>query len=92
MRIGPFTVTAAPPVDGRPPATWGRNEGADAVAYIMETGLDARLEAARARYAERRPLSAAMHRRARAVMPGGNTRSVLHFEPFPFRVASAEGC
>jgi glutamate-1-semialdehyde 2,1-aminomutase len=23
------------------------------------------------------------------VMPGGNTRSVLHFDPFPFRVASA---
>jgi len=25
------------------------------------------------------------------VLPGGNTRSVLHFAPFPFRVASAEG-
>ena len=24
-------------------------------------------------------------------MPGGNTRSVLHFDPFPFRVATAEG-
>ena len=31
-------------------------------------------------------------REARKVMPGGNTRSVLHFDPFPFRVASAEGC
>ena len=30
-------------------------------------------------------------REARKVMPGGNTRSVLHFDPFPFRVASAEG-
>ena len=29
--------------------------------------------------------------RASAVMPGGNTRSVLHFDPFPFRVAQAEG-
>ena len=25
------------------------------------------------------------------MLPGGNTRSVLHFDPFPFRVASAEG-
>ena len=24
-------------------------------------------------------------------LPGGNTRSVLHYEPFPYRVASAEG-
>ena len=30
-------------------------------------------------------------RRAAAVLPGGNTRSVLHFDPFPFRVASARG-
>lgn len=25
------------------------------------------------------------------MLPGGNTRTVLHFDPFPFRVASAEG-
>lgn len=43
------------------------------------------------RYREARPLSAAAHERARLVMPGGNTRSVLHFDPFPFRVASAQG-
>ena len=28
---------------------------------------------------------------AAAVMPGGNTRTVLHFDPFPFRVERAEG-
>lgn len=28
---------------------------------------------------------------AATVMPGGNTRTVLHFEPFPFRVERAEG-
>src|SRR5262245_63558624 len=59
---------------------------------MLESQLDAQLADARTRYADRRPVSASMHRRARAVMPGGNTRSVLHFEPFPFRVASAEGC
>jgi len=63
----------------------------EAVAQVVDSQLDARLAAARTRYAEQRPVSAAMHARARMVMPGGNTRSVLHFEPFPFRVASAEG-
>lgn len=42
-------------------------------------------------YAARHPRSASLHRRASQVMPGGNTRSVLHFEPFPFRVVSASG-
>ncbi len=37
------------------------------------------------------PSSAAADRRARKVLPGGNTRSVLHFDPFPFRVVRAEG-
>jgi len=58
----------------------------------MVTPLEAQLARARARYAERRPVSSALHRRACVVMPGGNTRSVLHFEPFPFRIATAEGC
>ena len=35
--------------------------------------------------------SAAWAERAAAVLPGGNTRSVLHFDPFPFRVERAEG-
>jgi glutamate-1-semialdehyde 2,1-aminomutase len=46
---------------------------------------------AHARYVERTPRSEELHRRASMVMPGGNTRSVLHFEPYPFRVASAAG-
>ncbi len=53
--------------------------------------LDAALIDARQRYAEANPASAALAARAAEVMPGGNTRSVLHFDPFPFRVASAEG-
>jgi glutamate-1-semialdehyde 2,1-aminomutase len=48
------------------------------------------LAAARRRYVEANPTSAEWARRASAVLPGGNTRSVLHFDPFPFRVASAE--
>jgi glutamate-1-semialdehyde 2,1-aminomutase len=46
---------------------------------------------AREQYESKRPRSAAADAAARAVMPGGNTRSVLHFEPFPFRVATADG-
>jgi glutamate-1-semialdehyde 2,1-aminomutase len=43
------------------------------------------------RYRSKRPKSAAADAEARLVMPGGNTRSVLHFDPFPFRVVAAEG-
>ncbi len=46
---------------------------------------------ARRRYVDARPVSAAWAQRAADVLPGGNTRSVLHFDPFPFRVATAEG-
>ena len=53
--------------------------------------LDEAIVAARAAYARDRPRSADLATRADAVLPGGNTRSVLHFEPFPFRVASAAG-
>ncbi len=49
------------------------------------------VEIAHDAYTSRHPLSAELHQRAGAVMPGGNTRSVLHFDPFPFRVASASG-
>ena len=43
------------------------------------------------RYAAAHPMSAQEHARALAVLPGGNTRSVLHFAPFPFRVARTSG-
>lgn len=49
------------------------------------------LAEAHERYRAKRPNSAAADIAARKVLPGGNTRSVLHFEPFPFRVASADG-
>ncbi len=53
--------------------------------------LDAAVAEARLRYADANPTSAEWDARARAVLPGGNTRSVLHFDPFPFRVARADG-
>lgn len=51
--------------------------------------LDRELQNAREAYAAARPLSAQWADRATAVMPGGNTRSVLQFDPFPFRVERA---
>ena len=49
------------------------------------------LESAHARYIASHPRSAELHARASRVMPGGNTRSVLHFDPFPFKVVVADG-
>ena len=54
------------------------------------TALDAALTGARQRYVDANPISATWAARAQEVFPGGNTRSVLHFDPFPFRVASAQ--
>ncbi len=53
------------------------------------TALDRLVEDAHSAYRSARPVSARWHADACQVLPGGNTRSVLHFEPFPFRVASA---
>ena len=44
------------------------------------------------RYTERNPLSARQYERAVQVMPGGNTRSVLFYGPFPLAIARGEGC
>ena len=42
-------------------------------------------------YSARHPVSEALNKRARGSLPGGNSRSQLYFEPFPFYVDSAEG-
>jgi glutamate-1-semialdehyde 2,1-aminomutase len=54
--------------------------------------LNEALAAARENYAAAHPESARIHRRARAVLPGGNTRSVLFYTPFPTAMARGEGC
>ncbi len=54
--------------------------------------LDAAVAEARERYAAARPASAAQHGRARRHMPGGNTRSVLFYTPFPTAMAGGESC
>ncbi len=57
----------------------------------LDGSLDASIGAAHRRYIDANPTSESWAARAVEVLPGGNTRSVLHFEPFPFRVATAEG-
>jgi glutamate-1-semialdehyde 2,1-aminomutase len=52
--------------------------------------LDQALAEARAAFVARNPLSREVHERATQVMPGGNTRSVLFYEPFPLAMASGE--
>jgi glutamate-1-semialdehyde 2,1-aminomutase len=42
-------------------------------------------------YSDRRSVSARLHERALAVMPGGNTRTTVHRDPFPPYVAKGRG-
>ena len=49
------------------------------------------IEDARQRYAAANPLSDAAEENALQYLPGGNTRSVLHYEPFPLTMVSGEG-
>jgi glutamate-1-semialdehyde 2,1-aminomutase len=57
----------------------------------MTVALDVALDDATRRYVESNPESARLARAATEVMPGGNTRSVLHTEPFGVRIAGADG-
>jgi glutamate-1-semialdehyde 2,1-aminomutase len=49
------------------------------------------LDTVEATYRIRHPNSARRHARAAEHMPGGNTRTVLHYSPFPLTWASGEG-
>ena len=53
------------------------------------TDLQSTVDEAIARYVAANPASAARHAEARKVMPGGNTRTVLHYEPFPLTSSGA---
>ncbi|HXR12690.1 MAG TPA: aminotransferase class III-fold pyridoxal phosphate-dependent enzyme [Gaiellaceae bacterium] len=43
------------------------------------------------RYVERNPESRRLHEERARVMPGGNTRSVIHVDPFPLTIVRGEG-
>jgi glutamate-1-semialdehyde 2,1-aminomutase len=53
--------------------------------------LEAAYAEAEETFRDRNPNSAAAHARAAEVMPGGNTRTVLHYAPYPLAFAKGEG-
>ena len=53
--------------------------------------LQRALEDAEQAFMARTPKSGAEYERACAVLPGGNTRTVIHFSPYPVRIVHAEG-
>jgi glutamate-1-semialdehyde 2,1-aminomutase len=53
--------------------------------------IDAALAEAVELYRTRNPLSLARHREACAALPGGNTRTVIHVDPFPLAIRRGEG-
>jgi glutamate-1-semialdehyde 2,1-aminomutase len=55
------------------------------------TVLENAVEDARKRFKAANPLSDAAEENALQYLPGGNTRSVLHYEPFPLTMVSGEG-
>lgn len=54
--------------------------------------LAAAVREAEARYVAANPKSMARAEAARTSMPGGNTRSILHFNPAPLTISLAQGC
>ncbi len=58
----------------------------------LDTSLAAAVAQSAADYAQRNPASQAQYQRALDVMPGGNTRSVLFYEPFPLAIRRGQDC
>lgn len=58
---------------------------------LANVDLEAAYAEAEETYRARNPNSAAAHAAAAEVMPGGNTRTVLHYAPYPLAFAKGEG-
>jgi glutamate-1-semialdehyde 2,1-aminomutase len=58
---------------------------------IADSALDEAVRSARADFTARNPNSATQYAQASEVMPGGNTRTVLFYEPFPLTIVRGEG-
>ena len=65
---------------------------AESPAAIPNLDLEIALGEAEAAYLAANPRSVERHAAAQAHMPGGNTRSVLHYAPLPLAIARGEGC
>jgi glutamate-1-semialdehyde 2,1-aminomutase len=60
-------------------------------AHLPNASLDAAVAEATDRYVAANPRSRARHEAAKASLPGGNTRSVMWYEPFPVALTGGEG-
>ncbi|PZO77527.1 MAG: aspartate aminotransferase family protein [Mesorhizobium amorphae] len=56
------------------------------------SSLNAVIAEAHARFTAQNPKSLARHQDAAAFLPGGNTRAVLWYRPFPLTLIGGEGC
>ena len=63
-----------------------------AIDHRRNSDLDAVLEDARQRFTAANPKSLARHKAAAAALPGGNTRAVLWYRPFPLTLVGGDGC
>jgi glutamate-1-semialdehyde 2,1-aminomutase len=61
------------------------------LSQVAAPDVTAQLLEAERRYAERNPESRRLHEERARVMPGGNTRTVIHVEPFPLTIVRGEG-
>src|SRR5207253_10396350 len=61
------------------------------MAEVAVADLKTLVAAAERRYVERNPESRRLHEARAKVMPGGNTRTVIHVEPFPLTIVRGEG-
>jgi len=68
------------------------SETAAAEAPLRNAAIEPALAEAREAYIARNPKSLARALEATAVMPGGNTRTVLHYDPFPLGFRRGQGC
>ncbi len=59
---------------------------------LRNTDINAALNEAKEAYVTSAPASLARYVEATTVMPGGNTRTVLHYAPFPLAMVRAQGC
>ena len=59
---------------------------------LANSSLDAAYSEAEERFRTANPKSAELQRQAELAMPGGNTRTVLHYAPYPLRFQRGEGC
>jgi len=61
------------------------------VSQLVAADLAELVAVAERRYVERNPESRRLHEERAEVMPGGNTRSVIHVPPFPLTIVRGEG-